>query len=95
MSRIIGLGDMYDLWIKGKSKKLAQVMSRALDDQVREEWQAIISEVNDWEQANMKTVFIPLESFPEVDARRRRRNGTISNADRGGHFRKRKGGRIF
>ena len=42
-SRIIGLGDMYDLWIEGKSKKLAQVLSRALDNQVREEWQAITS----------------------------------------------------
>ena len=60
MSRIIGLGDMHDLWIEGKSKKLAQVLSRALDNQVREEWQAITSEIDDWEQANMKAVFLQL-----------------------------------
>ncbi len=51
---------MYGLWIEGKSKKLAQVLSRALDDQVREEWQAITSEINNWEQADMKTIFIQL-----------------------------------
>ena len=60
MSRIVGLGDMYGLWIDGKSKKLAQVMARALDDQVREEWQTITSEMNDWDQANMKAIFIQL-----------------------------------
>ena len=60
MSRIVGLGDMYGLWIDGKSKKLAQVMARALDDLVREEWQTITSEMNDWDQANMKAIFIQL-----------------------------------
>jgi hypothetical protein len=60
MSRIIGLGNLYGLWNEGKSQKLAQLMSRALDDQVREEWQAITSEVDDWDQADMKAIFISL-----------------------------------
>ena len=60
MSRIIGLGDLYGLWNDGKSQKLAQTMSRALDDQVREEWQAITSEMEDWDQADMKAIFISL-----------------------------------
>ena len=60
MSRMIGLGDMYGLWVEGKAQKLAQTMSRALEDQVREEWQTIISEVDDWEQNNMKAVFTQL-----------------------------------
>ena len=54
MSRMVGLGDMYGLWVEGTVQKLAQTMSRALEDQVREEWQTIISEVANWEQENMK-----------------------------------------
>ncbi len=57
MSRIVGLGDMYGLWIDGKSKKLALVMARALDDQVREEWQTITSEMNDWDQADIVRLY--------------------------------------
>ncbi len=60
MSRIVGLGNMYGLWIDGKSKKLAQVMAQVLDDQVREEWQTITSKLDDWEQSNMKAIFIQL-----------------------------------
>lgn len=57
MNQIVGLGDLYDLWTD-KTKRLAQTMSRALNDQVREEWQTIISQCADWEQANMKDIFI-------------------------------------
>ncbi len=32
--------------------RVAQVLSQALDNQVREEWQGITSEIDDWEQAN-------------------------------------------
>jgi hypothetical protein len=60
MSCIVGLGNMYGLWIDGKSRKLSQVMARTLDDQVREEWQTITSELNDWDQAEMKAIFIQL-----------------------------------
>ena len=54
MSRMVGLGNMYGLWVEGAVQKLAQTMSRALEDQVREEWQTIITEVANWEQENMK-----------------------------------------
>ena len=60
MSHIIGLGDLYSLWEEGKSRKLAQTMARALDDQAREEWQTITSEIDNWEGDDMKAVFIQL-----------------------------------
>ena len=60
MSHMVRLGDMYGLRVKGKSQKLAQMMSQALEDQVREEWQSITSEVDNWEQDNMKAVFTQL-----------------------------------
>ncbi len=48
MNRIVNLKDLYEMWEDGKSKKLAQTMSRALDGQVRDDWLELISEVDDW-----------------------------------------------
>ncbi len=44
----------------GKSKKLAQTMSRALDDQVRDDWIEIVNGVNDWDNNEEKKEFIRL-----------------------------------
>lgn len=57
MSQIVSLGDLYELW-EGNTKQLAQTMSQALNDQVREEWKAIISQCKNWEQEDMKAVFM-------------------------------------
>jgi regulatory protein YycI of two-component signal transduction system YycFG len=34
MNRLVSLGDMYEMWEDGKSKKLCQAMARALEGQV-------------------------------------------------------------
>ena len=60
MSRMVGLGDLYELWEEGKSQKLTQMMARALDNQAREEWQQITSEMDDWQQEDMRRQFIRL-----------------------------------
>jgi hypothetical protein len=44
----------------GKSKKLAQTMSRALDGQVRDDWIEIVNDVNDWDNNDEKREFIRL-----------------------------------
>jgi hypothetical protein len=58
MIHIINLGDLYDMFEGGKSKKLAQTMSRALDGQVRDDWIEIINNVDNWNNNNKKREFI-------------------------------------
>jgi hypothetical protein len=60
MNRIVNLGDLYDMFENGKSKKLAQTMSRALDGQVRDDWIEIVNDVDDWDNDNEKREFIRL-----------------------------------
>ena len=48
MSRIVGLGNSYQLWENGDSRKLAQTLNRALSGQVKDDWEEILEEVNDW-----------------------------------------------
>jgi len=60
MNRMVNLGDLYDMFENGKSKKLAQTMSRALDGQVRDDWIEIVNDVDDWENDNEKREFIRL-----------------------------------
>jgi hypothetical protein len=48
MSRIVWLGNSYELWENGDSRKLAQSLNRALSGQVKDEWEEILGDVNDW-----------------------------------------------
>ncbi len=58
MNRIVNLEDLYNMFENGKSKKLAQTMSRALDGQVRDDWIKIINDVNNWDNNDEKKDFI-------------------------------------
>jgi hypothetical protein len=60
MNRMVTLGDLYDMFENGKSKKLTQTVSRALDGQVRDDWIEIVNNVDDWENYNKKREFIRL-----------------------------------
>jgi hypothetical protein len=60
MSQIVNLGDLYEMWGNRKSRKLAQMMSWALDGQVRDDWLEIINEQDNWDGDNMKEQFIRL-----------------------------------
>ena len=42
------VGDLYDMWQDGDSRKLSQSMHRALTGQVKKDWSRIIGEVTDW-----------------------------------------------
>ena len=44
----------------GKSRKLAQTMSQALDGQVRDDWIEIFNDVDDWDNGNERKEFIQL-----------------------------------
>lgn len=48
MERIVGLGDLYDMWQDGDSRKLSQSMHRALNGQVKKDWNRIITGVANW-----------------------------------------------
>jgi hypothetical protein len=48
MSRMVGLGNSYELWENGDSRKLAQTLNRALSGQVKVNWEEILGDVNDW-----------------------------------------------
>ena len=49
MKHIIKLGDTYDLWVVGKTKKLAQeVLARALNGKPRSKWMYLLSERVNW-----------------------------------------------
>jgi hypothetical protein len=58
MNRITNLGDLYDMFENGISKKLTQKMSRALDGQVRDDWIEIVNDVNDWDNDDKMREFI-------------------------------------
>ena len=48
MSQIVGLGNSYELWENGDSRKLAQTLNRALSGQVKDDWEEILGDVNNW-----------------------------------------------
>ena len=48
MERIVGLGDLYDMWEEGNLRKLSQSMHRALTGQVKKDWSKVITKVTDW-----------------------------------------------
>ena len=58
MERIVGLGDLYDMWEEGNSRKLSQSMHRALTGQVKKDWSKVIIDV-DWNDID-KLGFIQL-----------------------------------
>ena len=58
MNRMVSLGDMYEMWEDGKSKKLCQTMSRALEGQVRDDWQELVDDRDDWDKNEQKEKFI-------------------------------------
>ncbi len=58
MNRMVSLGDMYKMWEDGKSKKLCQTMSRALEGQVRDDWQKLVNDQDDWDEDEQKKKFI-------------------------------------
>ena len=60
MNCIVNMGDLYDMFENGKSRKLAQTMSRALNGQVRDDWIEILHDVDDWDNGNKKKEFIQL-----------------------------------
>ncbi len=58
MNRMVSLGDMYEMWEDGKSKKLCQTMSRALEGQVQDDWQELVNDRDDWDEDKQKKKFI-------------------------------------
>ncbi len=60
MNQMVTLGDLYKIWEDGKSKKLAQTMSRALEKQVRDNWREIMSEQNNWDEDNHNRKFVQM-----------------------------------
>ena len=58
MNRLVSLGDMYEMWYDGKSKKLCQTMSRALKGQVQDDWQKLVNDQDDWDKNKQKEKFI-------------------------------------
>ena len=59
MDRMVGLGDLYDMWNDGDSRKLGQSLHRALSGQVKKDWQRIMGDVVDWDNID-KEEFIRL-----------------------------------
>jgi hypothetical protein len=61
MSRMVSLGEMYDMWDDApKAKKLCQTMSRALEGQVRDDWQELGNDRADWNDADQKQKFLTM-----------------------------------
>ena len=58
MNRMVTLGNLYKMWEDEKSKKLAQMMSQALEGQVWDDWQEIMSDWDDWDTNEQKKKFI-------------------------------------
>ncbi len=48
------------MWENGKSRKLAQMISQALNGQLRGNWQEFIGEKDDWDNNAMKEQFIKM-----------------------------------
>ncbi len=61
MSRVVSLGEMYDMWDDApKAKKLCQTMARALEGQVRDDWQELVNDRADWNAADQKQQFLTM-----------------------------------
>jgi hypothetical protein len=58
MNRLVSLGDMYKMWEDRKSKKLCQTMLRALEGQVRDDWQELVNDRDNWNEDEQKKKFI-------------------------------------
>ena len=58
MNQLVSLGDVYEMWEDGKSKKLCQTMSRALEGQVRDDWQELVNDRDNWNEDEQKKKFI-------------------------------------
>jgi len=52
MDRMIGLGDLYNMWNNGDSRKLGQSLHRALTGQVKKDWQRIMGDVTNWSEVD-------------------------------------------
>ena len=59
MSQMVGLGNSYELWENRDSRKLGQLLNRALSSQVKDYWQELLEEVDNWNDVN-KDEFIQL-----------------------------------
>ena len=57
---MVTLGDLYKMWENEMSKKLAQTMSQALEGQVRDDWQEIMSERDKWDEDEQKQKFVQM-----------------------------------
>ncbi len=57
---MVTLGDLYKMWGNERSKKLAQTMSRALEGQVQDNWQEIMSEQDNWDEDKQKQKFVQM-----------------------------------
>ncbi len=60
MNQMVTLGDLYEMWENEKSKKLAQTMLQALEGQVRDDWQEIMSERDKWDEDEQKQKFVQM-----------------------------------
>jgi len=61
MNRMVSLGEMYDMWGDAqKAKKLCQTMSRALEGQVRDDWQELVNNRSDWNATQQKGKFLTM-----------------------------------
>jgi hypothetical protein len=60
MNRMVSLGDMYEMWEDGKSKKLRQTMLRALEGQVRDDWQELVNDRDNWDEDEQKKKFVQM-----------------------------------
>ncbi len=57
---MVTLGDLYKMWENERSKKLAQTMSWALEGQMQDNWQEIMSERNNWDEDEQKQKFVQM-----------------------------------
>jgi hypothetical protein len=61
MNRMVSLWQMYDMWNDAaKAKKLCQTMSRALEGQVRDDWQELVNDRANWNAAQQKEKFLTM-----------------------------------
>ena len=52
MSQIVGLGNSYKLWENGNLRKLAQSLNQALTSKVKDDWEEILGDINDWKDVD-------------------------------------------
>ncbi len=61
MNQTVSLGEMCDMWDDApKAKKLCQTMSRALEGQVRDDWQELVYDGANWDAAQQKEKFLTM-----------------------------------